>query len=214
MIGSDDDENERHDSYRGNRRALDRTIDEAQKTLGQQIQALTDIDAKAIKILRVNVAVIAILLSALTLGARSGSLAVKDFWNIYFGIGFVGLLVSTTTAALTYRATDFRVGVDSENVERVLENDLHDEELLEVLAKSYARWIEYNVQANVRNAPWITATILILIAALAYLSLGIYHAVIAHVSTEILFATNLVLLGVVYWSGLPSLVQQYAEQRP
>lgn len=214
MTGSDEDESRQRVPFRGDRRALERTIEEAQKTLGRQIQALTDIDAKAIKILRVNVVVLGVLLSALMLGARSDSIVVNDFWNAYLGIGFVGLLVSSATAALTYRATGFRVGVDSTNVKRVLENDLHDEELLRVLARSYARWIEYNVDANVKNAPWITSTIVVLVGSLAYLSLGVYQAVIAHVSTPLLLTTNLVLLGVVHLSGLPSLVRQYAEQRP
>lgn len=213
MDGNKRDEDRRRVSFRGDRSALERTIDEARETLGQQIQALTDIDTKAIKILRVNAVVVGVLLSGLTFGASSDSVVVTDFWNVYLGVGFASLLVSSATAALTYRATDFRVGVDSENVRRVLRNDLQDEELLRVLARSYAAWIEYNVRANLENAPWITSTIIALIVALAYLSLGVYHAVVTEVSTILLVATNVLLLGVVYLSGLPTLVRRNVERR-
>lgn len=213
MTRPEGDERRQQVSFRGDKTALERTITEARKTVGHQILALTDIDAKAIKILKVNVMVLGALLSGLTFGASSSSVVVSDFWNAYFGVGFVSLLVSSTTAALTYRATDFRVGVDSKNVQQVLENDLRDEELLRVLTRSYAGWIDYNVGANVRNAPWITSTVLALVVALVYLSLAVYHTVVATVSPVLLITTNLVLLGVVYLSGLPSLVQQYFERQ-
>lgn len=213
MDGSKTDDRSRS-SLRSNRPALERTIDEARETLSQQIRALTDIDTKAIKILRINVLVVGALLSGLSLGASYVSVDVSDLWNTYFGVGFASLLVSSATAALTYRATDFRVGIDSKNVQQVVENDLRDDELLRVLTRSYARWIEYNVSANVRNAPWITSTVLALVVALTYVSLGVYHAVVANVSTMLLIVTNVLLLAVIYLSGLPTLVQQYVERRP
>lgn len=213
MTGRKGDERRQQVSFQGDKTALERTINEARETVEQQILALTDIDTKAIKILRVNVMVLGVLLSGLTFGAGSNSVVVSDFWNAYFGVGFVSLLVSSTTAALTYRATDFRVGLDSKNVQRVLEDDLRDEELLRALTRSYARWIDYNVGANVRNAPWITSTVLALVVALVYFSLAVYQTVVANVSPVLLVTTNFVLIGVVYLSGFPTLVKQYVERR-
>ncbi|WP_276301879.1 hypothetical protein [Halorussus lipolyticus] len=200
-------------SFDGGNESLERTITEARETLNHQIQALNDMDTKAVKILRVNVLVIGVLLSALSFGAKSDSLAVTDFWSQYFGIGLVLLLTSSATAALTYRTTDFRAGVDSGNVIQVLDHDVTDEELLRVLTKSYAKWIQYNTEANLRNAPWITLTTITLVASLTYFSLGVYHVALDTVSPFLLAGTNFLLLVVVYLSGFPALARRYVARR-
>lgn len=158
--------------------ALRTAVSEARLTIDHQIDSLDDIDTKAVRLIRVNVILLGLILTALSFATRSTSLSVTDFINVRFGAGITLLLGSTAVAALTYTASDYRVGLSAENIEQIHSLSLTDEELQRVLSNSYRDWIKHNEGTNIRNTPWITLTLFFLVAAITYLSLGCYYAIV------------------------------------
>lgn len=187
--------------------ALAKSIDEGRKTLDTQINNLNDIDTKAIRILRVNVLLIGIILSVLTFSSNTQQVGFEEFLNRYIGTGIGLLIFSTATAALTYTASDFRAGMSKENFVTMLKEDLTDQELELVLSKSYAKWIHNNQSAEILNSFFSTSTILLLIYAVSYLSLGVYHALVGPVPFLLEGSTLVALLIITLVSGYPSQVR-------
>lgn len=176
---------------------------EARKTIDHQIDALDDIDEKAARILRVNVLLVGVVLSVLSLGAQSQAVEVDDFLNRFVGIGVGSLLLSSALAAWTYTASDFQAGISPDDVATLFENDVTREQSEMVVAKSYALWIEYNEETNLLNTPLITATTVVLVVSIAHFALGVYHALIADVGWKLVGATWFSLGTLAYLSELP-----------
>jgi hypothetical protein len=192
--------------------SLERGVSEARATLDTQIETLDDIDTKAIRILRVNVLLIGVVLSALTFSANSPSAPFERFLNVYLGAGILLLISSSATAGLTYTASDFRAGMSRSNIRTMLEENLVAEELHLVLAKSYATWIRKNQSAEVINSFYSTSTILLLIYAVTYLALGVYHGLVEPVPFPLVGASNVALLGITLASGYPTQIRRVADE--
>lgn len=163
--------------YQGDKEALRRLSQESEKTLQYQLQSLNDIDSKAISILRVNVLLLGLILTAASFVADS-SLDLAMFGNIYLYTGIVSLIFSSTLAALTYTASDIEVGIPSDKINEVIDSDLTEEEFELAVAQSHTRWIWFNNKTNIINAPLITLTNILLIISISNLALGVYAAVI------------------------------------
>lgn len=175
---------------------------EARWTLDNQVKSLGDIDSKAIKMLRVNVLLVGLILTALSFAANARSVSVESFLNVYLGTGILSLILSSATAAVTYAASDLEVGVDPYDVANVLELDVMGPEFEVVASKSYALWIDYNDATNALNAPWITLTVLLVVIAIAYLSLGSYAAFNDGLPWSIEAVTNGMLLVFAWRTGI------------
>lgn len=188
--------------------ALEKSIDEGRETLDTQIDNLNDIDTKAIRILRINVLLIGIILSVLTFSSNTQQVGFAEFLNVYIGVGIGLLIFSTAAAALTYTASDFRAGMSKEDFVTMLDENLTDQELELVLSKSYAKWIHDNQLAEILNSFYSTLTILLLIYAVSYLSLGVYDALIRSVPFLLEGGTNVALLVITLISGFPSQVRR------
>ncbi|GAD53230.1 hypothetical protein MBEHAL_1990 [Halarchaeum acidiphilum MH1-52-1] len=176
--------------------------EEAQRTIDSQIQTLNDIDNKAARILRVNLVLLGIILTGISiaLNARpsqaSPASVLVDFVNGYTIAGIVLLLGSTAVAAVTYTASDLRTGMSGKDLRAMLDGDYTDRQNLEGLVESYSHWIEHNFRTNARNAPLGTLTLLLLLYAMTALALGTVHAAIGHVGWTLLgvsFVLNVVL---------------------
>lgn len=177
--------------------------EEAQRTLDNQLQTLSDIDDKAARILRINLVLLSIILTGVSIAANSdGSPPAESVLpalvNNYTIAGIVLLIFSTAVAAITYTSSDVRGGMSGEALRSILDNDFNDRENLEGIVESYARWIEHNYRTNVRNAPLGTLTLLLLLYALAALALGAKEAVGGGVSYSLVLAT-LGLLALLTW---------------
>jgi len=159
--------------------------EEAHRTIDKQVQTLTDIDNKAARILRINLVLISIILTGVSIGAEVGSgeggggtnasvgisgldTLTNDF--IIFSIGC--LIISTAMAAVTYTASDIRGGMSGSALNNLVENDKSDKENLKDIVKSYSFYINFNYRTNARNAPLGTLTLLLLIYAITSLALG------------------------------------------
>ncbi|SDL08275.1 hypothetical protein [Natronorubrum texcoconense] len=191
---------------------------EARNTLDHQIDALDDIDEKAARILRLNVLLIGIVLSALSLAAQTDptyisdssieELHINDFLNRFVGVGVVSLLFSSGLAALTYTSSEFKAGVNSNDVALLFEQDYTGKQSEEAVAKSYALWMNFNKKTNVLNTPLITATSLLLVVSITHFSLGVYDALIGEVSWMLILIAWGIIGVFVYTAELPKQVQR------
>lgn len=183
---------------------------EARETVDAQRETLTDIDTKASKILRLNIVLIGILISVLSIAiqigpdSESGLENVEPFVNVFTVVGIGALVLSTAFAAMTYTASELDVGVSSENLTGLLRADFQREEVEELLIKNYIVRINFNRSTNLRNIPLIQLTIVLIVSSIVSFALGLYHGVAGSVPIQ-LWLPSVVLLGTVVWvSGLPT----------
>lgn len=179
---------------------------EARETVDAQRETLTDIDTKASRILRLNVLLIGIIVSVLSIAATGGSgtspVAASAFVNGYTELGIGTLVLSTALAAMTYTASELDVGVSSENLATLLAADFSPAEIQSLLVKNYIVRINFNRSTNTRNIPLITATIALLVSGVVFFTLGTHEAVIGAVPWWLSGAGTLVIGTVVLVSGL------------
>ncbi len=179
---------------------------EARETVDAQVTTLDDVDTKASKILRLNVLLIGVIVSAVSIAARTGdagtTTGVGSFTNVYVKLGVASLVLSTALAAVTYTVSELDVGVSSGNLLNLLRADLSPDEAQELLVKNYVVRINFNRSTNVRNIPLITSTILLLVTSVVCLSLGMYQAAIGNVPAWLAVASAGLLGAIVRVSGL------------
>ena len=181
---------------------------EARKTVDAQRETLDDIDTKASKILRLNVALIGTLVSVVSLAiqfapdSESGIGRIKPFVNVYTEVGIAALILSTAFAAVTYTASEVEVGVSSENLTNLLRANFSQSESEELLVKNYIMQINFNRSTNVRNIPLFQLTMVFAILAIISLVLGLYRGVIGAVPVWLLAVAVLLLFAVVSVSGI------------
>lgn len=190
---------------------------EAQKTVTAQIETINDIDTKASQILRLNILLVGVIVSVLSIATQSGAdralyvTEMSSFANVYMGLGFASLVLSTAFAAMTYGTSELDTGIDVENIENFLEVDFSEEEVEELLLKNYASRINFNRSTNIRNLPLITATLNLVVAGVVFFSLGIYDATIGTVPRWLDLSAAVLLFVVLWRSALP--VQSYRAIR-
>lgn len=188
--------------------------EEAHRVIDNQVQTLNDIDDKAARLLRINLVLLGIILTGISLavdtGAGSESLQeVSDLYNKYTIGGVVMLLLSTGVAAVTYTSSSLQAGVSANDLRMFLDNDFDDRANLEGLVEGYSEWIEYNYEVNAKNAPLGTLTLLLLIFAMTSLSLGVYRAIAGGPNEVMLAALALLSVVVIYFTGFVGQIRRY-----
>ncbi|TKX73911.1 hypothetical protein EXE46_11720 [Halorubrum sp. GN11_10-6_MGM] len=187
---------------------------EARETVNAQRETLNDIDTKASKILRLNVALIGILISVLSIAIQVGPESetglgnVEPFVNLYTEIGIGALVLSTAFAAMTYTASELDVGVSSDNLTNLLKAEFTRDETEELLVKNYIMRINFNRSTNLRNIPLIQLTIVLIVTAIVSFVLGIYEGVSGSVPIWLWLSSIGLLGGVVWVSGLVTQVHR------
>lgn len=190
---------------------------EARRTVDSQIHLLDEIDSKAARLLRLNLILIGIILTGISVAtapqSRDGLSAASELLNSYVALGLVALLGSTVLAGLTYTASHLRTGMSGPDLLDMLWNDYSDRENLAGLVQSYARWIEQNYLTNALNAPLSTLTILLQIYAVTSFALGVIESVHGAVPGYAILAALLVLSVITYLAGLSGQVRRYIRER-
>ncbi|WP_313692866.1 hypothetical protein [Halorarum halobium] len=161
----------------GSEESVDLALEQARRVVDDQLQTLSDIDSKAIKILRLNVVLIGAAVSILSVSVRSNGFPSARLVNGYTVVGGMLLLSSTLTAAATYTASTVKAGPSSSDVWRMISGKYDPDAVKQGLAGSYADWIDRNYRTNVKNAPVLTTTILSLAIAFICFSVGVVEAV-------------------------------------
>jgi len=188
--------------------------DEARETVDAQRETLNDIDTKASRILRLNIALIGILVSVISIATqigpdtKSGSTGFEPFVNVYTEVGVGALVLSTAFAAMTYTASELDVGVSSENLAELLRAEFMVDETEELLVKNYIMRINFNRSTNVRNIPLIQMTIMLVVSAIVAFVLGIYRGLVGTVPAWLFVIAVGLIAGVVVVSGLVTQVRR------
>lgn len=180
---------------------------EARTTLDQQVAALDDVDAKALSVFRLDVALVGVLLSALSFAAAADITSAAAFLNPFVGIG-VGLFVCSAAAAgLTYASAGQTVGIGASGLEDAAAYD--ERAYLEWLVGSYAAWIRTNDRTNGRKATLVTVAVLGTVAGTLTLAIGVFVAF----TGEVLLPTLVTVGGTIALVVLSDLPTQLRELR-
>lgn len=197
---------------------LDRiALEEGRRTIDKQNEILDSIDTKAARILRVNLVIVALLFTALSVATGSQADPVQEVLpnvlNLYTGLGILALLLSTGLAALTYTASAVRIGVTGGSLRSIVfEGDTSDRKRLRGLTRSYAKWIEQNYRTNAFNAPLATLTLILLVYAVVLLVLGGIESIRSVRLYEIVGAVAFLLL-FTSLTGIKGQIQRYFRLR-
>ncbi|SFS00063.1 hypothetical protein SAMN05216559_2304 [Halomicrobium zhouii] len=192
--------------------------EEAHRTVDNQINTLNDIDSKVARILRINLVILGILLTGLSVATAPESqpnqiLHYTDLINNYTIAGVSLLLLSTGVAAITYTASSLQSGLAATDLRNLLNNDYTDRQNLEGIVEGYSEWIEYNYRTNAKNAPLGTLTILLLVYSMAWLALGVKKAATGDVEPWLVTVTVLLSLTVMHFTGFVGQVRRWHQTR-
>jgi hypothetical protein len=148
--------------------------EEARRTLDAQLSTLDDVDAKALSVFRLNVAVVGVLLSVLSFAAASDAAAVAGLLNPAVGASAGLFVLSAAAAGLTYATAGQRVGADPTGLEEM--GDRSEAAALAGLVDGYADWIRRNQRTNLRKALLVTLAILGTVSGTLALGVGVVAA--------------------------------------
>lgn len=154
--------------------ALDVARAEARETLEAQLSTLDDLDAKALSVFRLDVAVVGLLLSAGSFAASSDAAAATALLNPATGTGVALFALSAAAAGVTYTATGQVVGVGPSALATAA--DRSEREYLVRLVEGYAEWIRANERRNVRKALLVTLSLLGTVGGVLALGVGVADA--------------------------------------
>ncbi len=170
-------------------------LEEAKTTFEYQVQRLREIDSKAIEILKANLLIIGVFVTALSIIGQT-ELDISAFVNLHTAVGGLLLLISTALAGVTYNASNLRGGVDSVALERALEeSEAKGNHFEPTLVRSYGEWIEHNADVTAVNDSLITITILLVTDAFVYVVIGIAIGV-SGIPTAVSLLAFVILTGV------------------
>lgn len=164
--------------------------EEALRTLDRQIEWLGEIDTKAMRTVRFNALLLGVVVPTATFAVEFGLVGSVDaFYNVHVGSGIAALVGSTSLAGVTYTTTSLNVGVSGTDIRTAHRHGLSDRQVHDTLVTSYAEWIRSNRRMLVRNSILATATIVLMVYALALLALGAATAVLGGVPTLVRYGT-------------------------
>lgn len=195
------------------REALVVSREEARATVDHQIRTINDVDAKAVRILRVNVVLAGLVLTGVSVVVRSGRQVGTTILNGYLVSGLGFLLFSTALAAVTYTASSMQPGIGPDDLRSILHSKYSADQVRTGLIEGYAHWMEFNRATNVRNAPLVTATIVLLVWALGFVATGVVVALRRPVPWHVHGSVLAVLLAFTVSTGLYGQVRRWIALR-
>ncbi|QLH81955.1 hypothetical protein [Halosimplex pelagicum] len=166
---------------------------EARHTLGEQIDALTATDAKALKLVQFSTGLLGVVLSVLSFagpGARAAA-------NRYLVAGTGLLVVAAVVAVVAYTATARVVGIDGDSLRRTTEG-VSERSLERALVAEYADWIRFNAVVNRRGALLVTVTLLCVLGGILAFALGVLRATLGPLHPTVPLAALGVLAAACY----------------
>ena len=194
--------------FEGDARTLGTLRSEANLTVERQLSTLADIDDKASRMLRLNVLLVGVVVSALSITSRlegnsaGGASVIGRFQNVYVELAVASFVLSSALAAITYSATEYDVGISTENATKLLGAGLSEKRIETLLVKNYAARVNFNRSINVRNLPLVTATIVFAVGGILLFALGTYQATVRPVPWWLALGAILVMGAVCVTSGL------------
>ncbi|WP_436931054.1 hypothetical protein [Halosimplex halobium] len=166
---------------------------EARHTLGEQIDALTATDAKALRLVQFSTGLLGVVLSALSFAGADARAAV----NRYLVVGTGLLVVAAVVAVAAYTATARVVGIDGDSLRRTTDG-VSGRALERALVAEYADWIRFNAVVNRRGALLVTVTLLAVLAGILAFGLGVLRATLGPLHPTVPLAALGVLAAACY----------------
>jgi hypothetical protein len=155
---------------------LRRLTEQSEETLGYQIDTLSDIDDKALRIYRANILLLSVVIGGLSIAVQNNVPNLGHFISINTGFGVFFLIVSIASAGVTYTSSDLLIGIPQSAIVDTLKENYTEKDILLRLSKGYAKWLNYNDDVLEENGVLITYTILFSVDSLAFLSSGVFFA--------------------------------------
>lgn len=195
------------------REALAVSREEARATVDHQIRTINDVDVEAVRILRANVVLAGLVLTGVSLVVRSGREVGATVLNGYLVSGLGFLLFSTALAAVTYTASSMQPGIGPDDLRSILHSNYSADQVRTGLIEGYAHWMEFDRATNVRDAPLLTATIVLLAWALGFVGAGVVVAFRGPVPWYVHWSVPILLLAFTASTGLYGQVRRWRALR-
>lgn len=175
------------------------TREEAREALDHQIDALNDIDDKAVQTLRLNVLLLGVVLTlASVLASSTVTPVIRRMANSLLVAGVVSSAASMVTAIWVHTSTPYRVGAGPADLHASLSEKPPEDELLAALLYNYATWMEQNARLNRRDGIALFASHVCLFLAMGYYASGVVFGVyVSHVEWWYSLLITAALLGFV-----------------
>ena len=153
--------------------SLRRTHEEGRATLDHLISTINDTDDKAAYTLRINILILGIVATIISLTLREGIVQAQDVSNVALYVAIASSILSLVVSLLIYSRTEFKVGLSANDLGSVLGEKFSEERLLLALIRSEQRWIRYNEKTNKWDADRLfLAQFLLLFSIVSYLVAG------------------------------------------
>ncbi|RXK48475.1 hypothetical protein [Halorientalis pallida] len=212
------------------------SISEAHRSMDRQFELFETNRAALERVLQLTTILLGLLLTAGTFAWELDGFEVSPFVNPYtlaglgfllgsfaagtFGFRFHSQIIGIGPQSLAFVATAFdeeatpptEPASDFQTIRRlvVAADDAspaeHREEFYVWLTREYGKWIERNERVNAKKSLSTMLVILLLLAALAALTLGVLDAVLGALPLWVRPVTALALLVVTWVSGVPQLI--------
>lgn len=156
------------------------TREEARDVLDHQTEAISEIHAKGVHVLRLNVLVLSVVLTLASILAGSETTPdVERIANALTVAGVVTSLASMIAAVRTYSNTSFRTGADASDIRAFLRRNPTEGKWLAALLYNYAVWMERNELANRRKGIALFVSHVLLFLAIGYYAGGLVQGLYA-----------------------------------
>lgn len=198
--------------FDGDAETARRLAEEGRRTVDHQLNALDDVDSKAVAILKLDLVIAGTVLTVASFTSDATAVTLGALNNRYTAVATTALVLSAALAASTYTASDSEVGIGSEAIRDAVDADLTAEEFEIAAAQSYAAWIEFNDRTNVLTVPLITLTVLLVVIAVVHLALGVYAAFVGVFTNVLATGAWAFLLVVAVFAGLPTQLSRAADE--
>lgn len=171
---------------------------EARQTLDTQITWIHEIDKKSVRILRANLVITGLVITAVSLSFQFQSVNLGPYINFHTVGAATFLILSTILAAITFLASHMHTGIGQEDLVEILHEVYDQDQFYDKLCRGYADWIKYNEHMMGLNSIIMTATICAAINALVLFVTGLIAASVNIAGTDlshgILYGLIVVLL--------------------
>lgn len=182
--------------------AVETLLEHTERTLEYQIDTLSDVDDKAIRVYRANVLFVSVLVGGVSIAARTDG-PIRQVVNLNSVTGMALLVGSLAAGALTYRSSDLEAGVSPDLISETAESARDEARTVHAVLDRYGTQIERNDAVLERNARLMTYTTIATVNGIAYVAAGTFVAFAVEPGTPFTYALllSLAVLPVAVWTS-------------
>jgi hypothetical protein len=152
---------------------LRHVCEEGRYTLNRQIEKIQLEGKKAVGITRLNLLLLGLFASAISVSLRTTNVPTAEFLNVHVGVGTAGLIMSTIVSAMAYTSSKYQIGINPNPLEEVRTNDVGHIEYYHTLCRKYTEWIDRNRDVHRFNSYAITWALIFALSGLLFHLLGL-----------------------------------------